>query len=315
MVVATMLILVYRQRIIDQITVWGYKPTEQATSLVKRAGLNDNGIFYYYASQPSLFDTSTAVEFNKTCNNTEKTSAILGCFSGNKIYINYISDKQLDGISEVTAAHETLHAIYNRISDSEKIKVDKLLEDEYKKLSGNNYYADLLAFYSSYEPGQRDNELHSIIGTEVAQLDPELESYYDQYFVNRQDVVNLDAKYSGVFKSLKAKADDLSGQIDKLLSVITSLSSQYNIDAQLLKNDISAFNERAQNGGFTSQSQFNNERAVLVSRAAALDATRATIQNDYKNYQDMVAQYNSYATQSKKLFDTINSNLVSSPSV
>jgi hypothetical protein len=315
MVVATIFILIYRQRIIDQITVWEYSAPAETTNLVKRAGMNSNGIFYYYASQPSLYTPSTASSFNKVCNNTETSTAILGCYSGNRIYVYVVSDPQLDGISEVTAAHETLHAIYSRLSDSEKIRVDKMLEAEYKVLSTNKYYSDLLAFYSSYEPGQRDNELHSIIGTEVAQISPELEAYYDQYFVNRQDVVNLDAQYSSVFKSLKAKADALSGQIDSLLATITSLSDQYNSDAMQLKTDINTFNSRAQSGGFTSQSQFNNERAVLTGRAAALDATRATIQSDYTNYQSMVAEYNSYATQSKKLYDTINSTLVSSPSV
>jgi hypothetical protein len=315
MVVATIFIITYRQRIIDQITVWLYKPSSEATLLAKQAGLNDNGLFYYYASQPKLYDSSTAADFNKVCNKTEITTAILGCYSGNDIYIYLVTDKQLDGISQVTAAHETLHAIYSRLSESEKTRVNNLLEIEYQTLSKDKYYSDLLAFYSSYEPGQRDNELHSIIGTEVAKLNPELESYYDQYFVNRQDVVNLDAKYSGVFKSLKDKADALSAQIDILLTTITSLSSQYNSDAQILRDDINSFNVRAQSGGFTSQTQFNNERAILTNRAAQLDATRATIQSDYKNYQSMVDEYNSYATQSKKLYDTINSTLVPTPSL
>jgi hypothetical protein len=315
MVVATIFILVYRQRIIDQVTVWGYSASSETTDLVKRAGMNDNGIFYYYASQPTLYSPSTATSFNKICNNNETSTAILGCYSGSRIYIYLVTDPQLDGISEVTAAHETLHAIYSRLSESEKTRVDKMLEDEYKVLSKDSYYSDLLSFYSTYEPGQRDNELHSIIGTEVANLSPELEAYYDQYFTNRQDVVNLDIKYSSVFKTLKAEADALSGKIDSLLSTITSLSNQYNSDAQQLQTDINSFNTRAQSGGFSSQAEFNSERAVLTGRASALDATRATIQSDYATYQSMVTQYNSYATQSKKLYDTITSTLVSSPSL
>lgn len=315
LVIATIFLLAYRQRIVDQITVWGYPASSEATGLVKRAGMNDNGIFYYYASQPSMYSSDSAANFNKACNNTETTTAILGCYSGNKIYVYVVADKQLDGISEVTAAHETLHAIYSRLSDGEKNRVDKLLEDEYKTLANNKYYSDLLSFYNSYEPGQRDNELHSIIGTEVAKMNPELETYYDQYFSNRQEVVNLDVQYSGVFKSLKAKADDLSVQIDSLLTLITSLTNQYNIDAQKLSSDISLFRSRENNGGFSSQSQLNSEVAALNQRIDQLNATRTTIQADIKNYQSQVAEYNSIATESKKLYDTINSTLVSSPSV
>lgn len=315
LVIATIFLLAYRQRIIDQITVWNYSPSAEATNLVKRAGMNDNGFFYYYASQPTLYDTNSAASFNKVCSNTEKTTAILGCFSGNKIYINFISDKQLDGISEVTAAHETLHAIYTRLSDNEKKRIDNLLENEYKTLSVDKYYSDLLAFYSSYEPGQRDNELHSIIGTEVAKMNPELETYYDQYFSNRQEVVNLDAQYSDVFKSLKTKADNLLVQINQLSTTIPTLSNQYNIDAQKLSSDISLFRSRENNGGFSSQSQLSSEVAALNQRIDQLNATRTTIQADIKNYQSQVAEYNSIATESKKLYDTINSTLVSSPSV
>ena len=107
LIVSTIFIIIYRQRIVDQITVWGFTPSTQATNLVERAGMNSNGMFYYYASQPSLYGLDTASSFNKTCNDTETTTAILGCFSGNKIYIYVVANKQLDGISEVTAAHET----------------------------------------------------------------------------------------------------------------------------------------------------------------------------------------------------------------
>jgi hypothetical protein len=170
LIVAAILIFVYRQRIVDQIDFWEYKPSAEATNLIERAGMNSKGIFYYYASQPTLYSSNTAADFNKSCNNTETTTAILGCYSSDKIYIYVVTDKQLDGISEVTAAHETLHAIYDRLSGGEKTKVDKMVEAEYKTLAGDQYYADLLTFYNSYEPGQRDNELHSIIGTEVAYL-------------------------------------------------------------------------------------------------------------------------------------------------
>ena len=319
LVVTTIFLLAYRQRIVDQITVWGYKPSTEATNLVKRAGMNDNGIFYYYASQPSTYSPDSAANFNKVCNNTETTTAILGCYSGNKIYVYIVADKQLDGISEVTAAHETLHAIYSRLSDGEKNRVDKLLEDEYKTLANNKYYSDLLSFYSSYEPGQRDNELHSIIGTEVAKMNLELEAYYDQYFSNRQEVVNLDAQYSDVFKSLKTKADNLLVQINQLSAIISTLSNQYNIDAQKLKSDISLFKSRENNGSSSSQSQLNSEGAALNQRIDQWNATsttiQATIQADIKNYQSQVAEYNSYVTEFKKLNDTINSTLVSSTSV
>ena len=43
---------------------------------------------------------------------------------------------------------------------------------------------------TSSEPGQRLNELHSLLGTEVAHLSPALERYSHRYFHDRQGIVS-----------------------------------------------------------------------------------------------------------------------------
>ncbi len=309
------LLIINKQYIIDQITFLQYKPTAEVANLADRAGMNDRGKFYFYASQPSTYSPANAATFNKYCDKIESTTAILGCYNNSKIYIYDVTDKKLDGISEVTATHETLHAIYARLDYEEKTKINKLLDSEYTKLANDKYYADLMLFYSNTEPGQRDNELHSIIGTEVSVISPELESYYNQYFSNRQKVVNLDIKYSSAFKTLKNQADSLTKQIDSLSVSITSGTAQYNDDAMTLNGDIANFNSRANSGDFSSQYQFNNERASLNQRVINLDQERTNIESDISKYKFLISEYNSIATESSKLYDAINSTLVSSPSV
>lgn len=294
---------------------WNYKPTAQVAALFSKTGMNDNGKFYFYASQPTLYTSSNAGEFNSACEKVEATTAILGCYNGSKIFIYDVTDQKLDGINEVTAAHETLHAIYSRLSDTERSKVDSMVEAEYKKISGDKYYADLTAYYAKAEPSQRDNELHSIIGTEIANLSPDLEKYYDQYFSDRQKVVNYNIKYTSVFKSLKSQADQLSAQLDELSSSINARTKQYNADASQLNNDIAAFNNLATSGGFTSQAVFNSQRAALVARMNALEAEKTSIKSDTARYESLLSEYNSIATESKKLYDSIDSSLVSSPSL
>jgi hypothetical protein len=301
-----------RQRVIDQVTVWQFHPSAEVSGLVDRAGMNDNGKFYYLASQPKLDGTSN---FNKECDRVESTVSILGCYSNSRIYIYDVTDKQLDGVREVTAAHETLHVIYARMSDDDKKKVNALIESEYAKLSSDKAFSDLVAFYDRTEPGQRDNELHSIIGTEVASLDPALESHYDQYFTNRQNVVALNSQYSSVFKSLKARADDLSAQLDVLSATITSRSAQYNTDVNTLNSDVSAFNARAASGGFYSQAQFNMERAALTQRLADLQTEKSEIDSLISQYKTMLDEYNSLASQSKKLYSIIDSTLAPAPTL
>ncbi len=312
LIVITSLFIIFRQRVVDQITVWQFHPTAEVSALVDKAGMNDNGKFYFLASKPILDGTK---QFNTECGRVESVTSILGCYSNNHIYVYNVTDKQLDGIREVTAAHETLHAIYDRMSDSEKRIIDSLIEVEYKKLQGDKDFSDIMAFYARTEPGQRDNELHSIIGTEVANINPELEAHYNQFFKNRQSVVKLDVQYSSVFKGLKARADELEKQYNALSFSISVRTAQYNADAIILNNDITSFNQRASNGSFSSLSQFNSERYTLTSRAASLEATRQSINDDITKYKAILNEYNSIASESKKLYDVIDSNLAPSPSV
>ena len=304
--------IIYRQFVKDQITVWGFQSTSEIDALVGRAGMNDYGKFIYHASQPSLDATQN---FNNECDRVENTTSILGCYSNYRIYIYDVTDAQLDGIREVTATHETLHAVYGRMSSDEKSKINVLLEAEYKKLENNTDYTDRMAFYARTEPGERDNELHSVIGTEISNINPELETYYSKYFSDRQKVVVLNTKYISVFKNLQNHANELSQQLSSLASSISIKTSQYNSSVIALNSDITSFNQRADSNGFTSQTQFNSQRAALSVRVAELDTIRAGINDDIANYSSILAEYNSIASESKKLYNSIDSTLAPAPSV
>lgn len=312
LVVLALLLILNKQYIVDQITVWQFNPTDAIKSLADRSGMNDYGKFLFFAEKPEL---QIASDFNKSCDRVETTTSILGCYHNDRIYLYDVTDAQLDGVREVTATHETLHAAYDRMDTSEKAKVDALLEVEYKKLVSDKNFADRIAFYDRTEPGQRDNELHSVIGTEVTSISPELESYYSKYFSNRQTIVALNNKYIGVFKSLENRANILKAQLDSLASSVSSRSSKYNADIKLLNSDIASFNSRADNGQFSSQAQFNYERSLLVARANSLELVRTSINNDVAKYNLLLAELNSIASESKKLYNSLDSTLAPVPSV
>jgi prefoldin subunit 5 len=312
LIVLSILIVLNRQRIIDQINVWEFHSTAALDALVERAGMNSYGEFLYHASEPTLDGTQN---FNSECARIENTVSILGCYTNSKIYIYDVTDPQLYGISEVTAAHETLHAAYDRLNVDEKNKVDVLLETEYAKLQNNPDYTDRMAFYARTEPGDRDNELNSVVGTEVANISPELESYYRQFFTDRQKSVSLYVKYNSVFKKLKQKADALASQLNSLTKTINNLTKQYNANAATLNSDIRVFNAKVNNSGFSSQSEFDEARAVLVERTSILEDARNTVNSDIKQYDSLLAEYNSNAAESNKLYNSIDSTLAPAPSV
>lgn len=311
-ILISVFVIFNKQRIVDQVTVWRYAPSSEVESLVNRAGMNENGKFYYFASQPKLDSTQA---FNVECDRIENSTSILGCYTNLRIYIYDVTDEQLDGVREVTAAHETLHAIYFRLSEKERSTINGLLEAEYEKHKDKKDFSELMEFYDRTEPGQRNNELHSIIGTEVINISPELETYYAKYFSNRMNVVELNAKYTDVFRSLKNRADELLIKLNEHASLIKTNTDLYNADVNKLSNDISAFNARVDNGDFSSQWAFNAERQKLVNRTIELERIRKSMHDDISTYDSMVNEYNSIASQSKKLYNVIDSTLAPAPSV
>ncbi|MFZ2125634.1 MAG: hypothetical protein WA087_02970 [Candidatus Saccharimonadales bacterium] len=312
LIVSAVLIVLNRQWIIDQINVWQYSSTVAIDSLVERAGMNDRGLFLYHASQPTLDGTQS---FNDSCDRIENTVSVIGCYTNNKIYIYDVTDAQLDGIREVTAAHETLHVAYDRLTVDERIRVGALLEEEFEILKHDAGYADRMAFYDRTEPGERDNELHSVIGTEVSDISSELEAYYDQYFSDRQKAVTLYEKYSSQFKVLKDKADKLAGQLDTLSKSVTKRTAEYNTEAGALNNDIEVFNRRASSGYFASQSEFAAARFALEQRVLTLEELRTQINIDIEKHVVLLVEYNSNAAKSDNLYDSIDSTLAPAPSV
>src|SRR5690606_3110987 len=111
----------------DQLLVWSYTPTVEIQSIVTRTTMTNHGKFMFYVGNPKI---ESAAEFNKNCSRKEQNVAVLGCYQGS-IHIYNVTDGRLDGIKEVTAAHEMLHAAYERLSDGQRQEVDALIEAEY----------------------------------------------------------------------------------------------------------------------------------------------------------------------------------------
>ena len=311
LILVTTWLVLNRQYVVDQINVWNYKPSADIKNIEARSGLGGKGLFYLYASNPQV---DGAADFNVNCAKQEARSAILGCYSNRNIYVYNVTNDQLDGIEEVTTAHETLHAAWDRMSKSDRASVSALLEAQYTSMNDSKL-KERMDYYDRTEPGERDNELHSIIGTEVASISPELEQYYRQYFDDRSKVTALYASYDAVFTKLAEESDALYAQLGALSTEIDTLKATYQADATTLSNDIATFNLKAGGGGFTSDSEFNKQRAVLVNRSKALEAQRTLINAKVKLYNDDNAKYQALVVQSEALNKSIDSTVAPAPSL
>ena len=307
-------LLLNQQYVKDQVTVWSYQPSSQIESIEKRVSFTGKGQFYFYATQPEVDGSE---KFNLDCPRQEVGNPILGCYNAGRIYIYDVTNEQLDGIEEVTAAHEMLHSVWERHSTSEQARIGALLRVEFQKLTDDPEFSERMGYYQRTEPGEFENELHSFIGTEAATLSPELETYYAQYFKDRQKVVGLHAKYDTVFNTLRTQSESLYKELTSLSVSIESRTVQYNAEVTQLSADIGSFNTRANNGSFSSINQFNRERAALLARTDQTDAMRASISSDIETYNLKYAEYQKISSQIEALNKSIDSikDLQPSPSV
>lgn len=299
-------LLLNLQYVRDVASYYQYQPSAEIAAIAEAAGMNEKGKFLFYASHPSIEE---AENFNRYCSKQESTTAILGCYNGFNIYIYNVQEPRLDGIKQTTAAHEMLHAAYTRLNTEKKRRVDELLLAEFEKLQNNESLMERMAFYERTQPGEQTNELHSIIGTEVADIGNELEEYYKLYFTDRQKVVRLHSKYSSVFVDLRMRADALSSQIDMLAQDIENNQKIYTVRATRLQSQISDFNRRATLGEFESQAAFYNERNVLVAESNELENLRLQISDAINEYNRLIEEFNAIATETRELNRSLDSNL------
>ena len=293
-----------RQYAIDQAMVWSYQPTASIEALDEKVQFTNKGLFTFYATKPVVANSE---EFNTKCPRQEAGSPILGCYTpDDRIYVFDVTNEQLEGMKEVTAAHEMLHAVWMRTSDSEKQRLGELLDDAYEK-NATPELRERMEYYKRTEPSAITNELHSILGTEVADLGSELDTYYAQYFKNRQLVLDLHANYDTIYKDLNNRAQVLFQEMDTLSDSIQSRSAKYDTDVTQLSSDIGDFNRRAGSGDFDTIAQFNRERAALVARSSQLENERAAINADIASYDVFYQEYETISSQIEVLNNSVDS--------
>lgn len=302
-IVTAVWLFLNRQYVLDQIAVWGYAPSADIQQINQRVAFTDRGEFVFYATKPEVQNPEA---FNKECPRQEAGSPILGCYTtDDRIYIYNLTNKQLDGMEEVTAAHEMLHAVWYRTPADEREKLAAELKDAYSKLD-NPSLKTRMEYYERTEPGELINELHSILGTEVVTLNDSLEAYYEQFF-DRETVLAFHQQYNTVYTALNIRADDLYEKMASLSTTIQTRSKAYDTAAARLSADIEAFNARAQSGAFSSQAQFYAERAALIRRSNTLEVDRAAINVHIETHNAYYEEYKEIAAQIEVLNDSIDS--------
>lgn len=294
-----------KQNIYDWYKLRDYTPPPSIATLAASVAMNDKAKRIFYVNKPELI--ADAANFRANCSTSEQT-IVLGCYrSGQQgVFVFDVTDERLAGIEEVTAAHEMLHAAYDRLSSGERQNVDGMLNDFYQNHLSSQRVRETIESYKKTEPNDLLNEMHSIFGTEINELPAGLEQYYTRYFTNRGAVVVFSQRYENEFAGRKSRAEQYEAQINGLKQKIDSdeadLRSQLlNIEAEQTRldglrasDDIKAYN--ASVPGYNSQVHAYNSGVAQYKR-------------DVDKYNSLIEQYNDIAGELRQLYGAIDTRL------
>ncbi len=277
-----------------------YSAPPEVSRLADTTTMTSGARRLFYVYRPLLEDKSS---FNQHCSNSEQT-IVLGCYVEHQgIYLYNISDPRLNGVIEVTAAHEMLHAAYDRLSDKERQRVDGLtaqvagtVTDERLKSTIENYRVK--------DPNVVPNELHSILATEVRDLPADLEAYYSRYFTNRKVIVELADKYKQAFTEREDQVKSIDDQLAGLKTQIDALNESLETQQKALKTSYDDLQQK-RNGG--SVEAYNaavpgyNQAVVSYNRDVNRQKQLVT------QYNSLVEQRNTLATEENELIKALDS--------
>lgn len=297
--------LVWHERlpVYDWWRLRGYRPSAQVQQLADQTTMTPYARHLFYVYHPQLENSS---QFNQSCSVTQGVT-VLGCtvsFQG--IYLYNIQDPQLNGIVQVTAAYEMLHVGYSRLSTNQRKHIDQLVMQQFTSIE--NSQPELKQEEQTYLKTEGQvavaNELHSMMGTEVAHLSPELEAYYKQYFSNRQAIISLHTQYEAVFTQQQQAVTQDDAQLANLKATVMTDEASLKTQTQQLAS------QKAQMDGLLKSGQtssYNVQVGIYNKAVGTYNALVSTTQQLITQYNQLLQSRNQAALQINQLNQAISS--------
>jgi DNA repair exonuclease SbcCD ATPase subunit len=283
----------------------------------------------FYRQHPTIESKDTFLE---QCKVPDK-SIMLGCFvrrgRTGKIVVQQITDQRLQGTMEVTAAHEMLHAAYERLSQSERDDLGQRLAKAAARVQDPRLKS-VLDDYKVRDTELYHNELHSHLGTELAEFgDTKLEQHYQRYFQDRHRLVALAKRSGAVLKQLDDQAEILKPKIVQIEAELAQLETQITQSETNLKasqQELRQLEAELQDTKTAAEAAFRQESIQANQLAAQFEQQkaqfnqkveqhndRAEIQKnriasfnaDVKDYKRMIGEYNKAARESHNILDSL----------
>lgn len=310
LLIAGAVAFMHRQAIQDHFRAWGFDPSPRTVEVMDELQLTSTGERIFLASRPTVDGSQL---FNEQCADVDHSEEghVLGCFSGDRIHLFDVPDERVQGIVEVTAAHEVLHAAYARMSESDRASLAERLRNTFDVLSLEHpELAERMAVYEHLSDAAFANELHSVLGTEVHDLPDWLEQHYAQWFTDRAALVGHFDAYHSVFIELRDQADALEAEMSALRSDVEQRNLAYDQAVEQFNADAADFRARNERFEFSEQpDEFARIRDELEVRRTDLQATLEALQADIDRYNGLRDQLTELSQLSSELEQQLNSDL------
>jgi hypothetical protein len=299
MIIAVVIIGIrFTQDLEDWSKLLRYQPSPAIAKLATATTMTDTARRLFYVNQPTIEAKKLALNL---CKSTEHT-IVLGCYVPSKgIFLQEVTDPRLQGVMEVTAAHEMLHVAYQRMTFFEQTQIDKQLQLILGKLQ-NPRILKLVETYNQQDPRSVNNELHSILGTEMRNLGSELEDHYRKYFTNRESIVALSERYEGVFTALRDKAKIIDQQLVQRKAALEQLAAQVKQEAA----SVDAERSNLQSSIASSpQSDYNFRVSNFNDRVQGYNQLVARLKEQTETYNQIINEHNSITLEEKSLVESL----------
>jgi hypothetical protein len=300
--------IVHAQAIEDWWKLRGYTPPAEIAKIATEDTMTDKARHLFYVSHPMLI--SDKAQFHQACPQSEQT-IVLGCYYSSSgfnesISLYDVTDARLSGVEEVTAAHETLHAAYQRLNSDERKNIDSMLTNYYSTGLTDERIKATIESYKKTEPNDVINEMHSVFGSEVPDLPQPLENYYRQYFTNRQAITAFSQQYESVFSQNKASLDNIKGEIDELKIELKDDKAAIESEQGELISESNRM-QRLLDEGKTQQ--YNAAVPPYNSRVSQLRSLIAGYNAKVARVNTLVEQYNSLAYAQEDLYKSLDTRV------
>ncbi|MBR3368282.1 hypothetical protein IKG45_00620 [Candidatus Saccharibacteria bacterium] len=277
-----------------------FSPSNEISEIEKSLELTDKGHRIFFASSPVI---NTADDFNQNCKSAGEDVSTLGCYNGQRIYIYNIDSEELKGIKESTAAHELLHAVWQRLSTADRENLIPTLESVYEKSS-----EDFKKTLKTYDESAKTEEIYVRSATQIKSLPENLEKHYAEIFEDQDRIVDFYESYIAPFNAIEQETEALHAELDEIMARIEQGRADYDVRSTNFSTAVTEFNDCASVAGcFASNYAFSTRRSELLAEQSSLNDLLNSINADIDLYNSKAELYNSKVIHGRELNSIINS--------